>query len=349
MQDTVAQEIIKGLELNLTSSEVERFKRDTPINPQAYELFLRGVDLYQTNRFTSALKALEQSVEIDPNYGLAWAHLGRAYSANAAFQLGGQVDYKKALSCYKRALELNPEQIEAHIFMANLDTDTGKAAEAVPLLREVLKTNPNLAEAHWELGYAYRFGGMLKESIQEGERARQIDPEVKLYSSAFNTYVYAGEYEKLLKSLPARDVAFIVFYRGLGNYYLKNFSQASADLDRAYELSDELYTRVGKALSCGVAGQREKGLALLRDTRQMIEERGVQDAEGLYKVAQAYAVLGDKQSAVRMLRRSIEGGFFCYPYFTTDPLLDNIRGQAEYATLMEMARVRHEEFKRKLF
>jgi tetratricopeptide (TPR) repeat protein len=233
--------------------------------------------------------------------------------------------------------------------MANLNTDTGKAAQAVPLLREVLKTNPNLAEAHWELGYAYRFGGMLKESIEEGERARQIDAEVKLYSSAFNTYLYAAEYEKFLKSLPTRDVAFIVFYRGLGNYYLRNFPQASADLDRAYELSDELYTRVGKALSYAVAGQREKGLALLRDTRQMIEERGVQDAEGIYKVAQAYAVLGDKESAIRMLRRSIEGGFFCYPYFTTDPLLDNIRGQAEYAKLMEMARARHEEFKSKLF
>jgi hypothetical protein len=50
-----------------------------------------------------------------------------------------------------------------------------------------------------------------------------------------------------------------------------------------------------------------------------------------------------------VLRKSIEGGFFCYPYFTTDPLLKNLRGEQEYAGLMESARKRHEEFKRKFF
>jgi tetratricopeptide (TPR) repeat protein len=48
------------------------------------------------------------------------------------------------------------------------------------LLREALKTNPNQAEIHWELSYAYRFAGMLKESVAECERARQLDPSVKL-------------------------------------------------------------------------------------------------------------------------------------------------------------------------
>jgi DNA-binding winged helix-turn-helix (wHTH) protein len=34
--------------------------------------------------------------------------------------------------------------------------------------------------------------------------------------------------------------------------------------------------------------------------------------EAAYKIAQAYAVLGDKVSAIRLLRRSIESSFFCY-------------------------------------
>jgi hypothetical protein len=74
----------------------------------------------------------------------------------------------------------------------------------------------------------------------------------------------------------------------------------------------------------------------------------VADAEGVYKIAQAYAALNDRPAALRLLRRSIEDGFFCYPYFTNDPLLDNLRGQAEFADLMEIARRRHEGFKRKI-
>jgi len=38
-------------------------------------------------------------------------------------------------------------------------------------------------------------------------------------------------------------------------------------------------------------------------------------AESHYKVAQAYAVLGDKAAALRVLRKLVEGGFFRSPYF----------------------------------
>jgi hypothetical protein len=66
-------------------------------------------------------------------------------------------------------------------------------------------------------------------------------------------------------------------------------------------------------------------------------------------VAQAYAVLGDKASALRMLRRSVDGGFFCYPYFESDPLLKNLRTEGEFAKIMAQARERHEQFKARFF
>jgi len=69
---------------------------------------------------------------------------------------------------------------------------------------------------------------------------------------------------------------------------------------------------VGKALSCSIQHDNAAGMKLLQLTEAKIEERGVSDAEGIYKVAQAYAVLGDKASALHMLRRSI-GWFFLLP------------------------------------
>jgi len=75
----------------------------------------------------------------------------------------------------------------------------------------------------------------------------------------------------------------------------------------------------------------------------------VSDAELIYKVAQGYAVLGDKASSLHMLGHTIEGGFFCYPYFASDPLLANIRGEPEFQRLVGGARQRHERFKARFF
>jgi DNA-binding winged helix-turn-helix (wHTH) protein/TolB-like protein/Flp pilus assembly protein TadD len=351
VQDRVSQQIIKELQLSLSSTESERLERNAPQNANAYEFFLRGVNLYSANDFAQALNMLEKSVELDPNYDEAWAHLGRAYTANASFQFGGREHYLKAQTAYERALALNPDEIDARVFKANLLTDTGRVEQALPLLRDALATNPNIAEAHWELGYAYRFAGMLRESIEEGEQARRIDPEVKLTSSAFNSYLYDGQYEKFIKSLPEKEIAFIVFYRGLGHLYLRDEQRAKDYFKRAYELEPQpsLYIQAGRALSYAIEGKNLEGLELLRNTEKRILERGVGDAEGIYKVAQAYAVLGDRASALRLLKVSIDQGFFCHPYFINDPLLDSLRGEAGYSELIEKARVRHEEFKLKFF
>jgi TolB-like protein len=351
VQDEVARQIIQGLSLKLTAAEAERLRRDVPQDPLAYEYFLRGVDLYSMNDFRLAVKMLQKSVSLDPKYSHAWAHLGRSFTAKASLEFGGREDYRNAQAAYEQSLALDPEQIEGRIFLANFYTDTGRVEQSVPLLRAVLKSNPNYPEAHWELGYAYRFGGMLKESVTEGELARQLDPQVKLNNSAFNSYLYLGQYERFIQSLPAReDSAFILFYRGFGYYHLRDQRRATSDFDRAYDLQPWLLqAQIGKALGYGMTGQRREGIALLQETERKVEEQGVSDAEAIYKLAQAYAELGDRAAALRLLRRSITGGFFCYPYFVTDPLLNNLRREAEFTELLEKARQRHEEFKGKFF
>ncbi len=350
VQDRVAQQLIKGLELNLSPAEVANLKPDNPINSQAYEYYLRGVDLYSLNEFAAAIQLLEKSATMEPNYAPTWAHLGRAYTTNASLRFGGREDYGKAQAAYEKAIALNPALVEPRIYMANLLTDTGRVEQAVPLLRSALQTSPNNAEAHWELGYAYRFAGMLDQSVAECEKARQNNPQVKINSSALNSYLYLGEYAKFMQSLPINDSTYILFYHGFGSYYLNNYEQAARDFDRAFDLEPSLLPAdVGKALSDSIKHDNAAGLKLLRQTEDRIEALGVSDAEGIYKVAQAYAVLGDKVSALHMLRHSIGGGFFCYPYFVRDPLLQNLRNEPEFQTLLSQARERHEQFKTRVF
>jgi DNA-binding winged helix-turn-helix (wHTH) protein/TolB-like protein/tetratricopeptide (TPR) repeat protein len=351
VQDNVSQEIIRGLSLTLSPSEAERLKPGEAVDPLGYEYYLRGVDLYARGDFPIAIKMLEKSAEVAPQYALTWAYLGRAYTANASFQFGGKEQYRKAQAAFERALSLQPTQIEARIYMANLLTDTGRVEQAVPLLRQALNSNPNHAEIHWELGYAYRFAGMLRESVAECERARKVDPGVKLTSSALNAYLYLGEYDKFLQSLPpSEDSALITFYRGFARFYQGDVSDATADFDRAFELDKNLFqAEIGKALSDAASHKVAEGLTLLREAQRKIDERQVRDPEAIYKIAQAYLVLGDNVSALHVLRQSVEGGFFSYPYLTADPLLKDLRDEQEFPEILEVARKRHEAFKKTYF
>ena len=351
VQDDVAQQVIQKLQVSLSPSEAERIKADAPVNPLAYEYYLRGLDLYGQHSFPLAIKMLEKSTEIDPNYAPAWAYLGASYNSDAAFEFGGREQYRHAQAAYEKALAIRPNLLDAEIFLANLLVDTGRVEQAVPLLRNALKTNGNYAAAHWELGYAYRFAGMLNESVAECERARELDPLFTLKSngSVLNTYLYLGDYGKFLASLPADDSSFILFYRGFGEFHEKNFNQASKDFDRAYELDPTLYSEIGKALSDSIHHHRAEGLELLSELERQIGARGVGDPEATYKIAQAYAVLGDKTSASRALRTSVESGFFSYPYIDKDPLLNDLHGQAEFAQILNIARQRHEAFKNSFF
>jgi serine/threonine protein kinase/DNA-binding winged helix-turn-helix (wHTH) protein/tetratricopeptide (TPR) repeat protein len=350
VQDSVAQQIVQGLALNLSPVEADHLKPDQAVNPVAYEDYLRGVDLYGLNDFPAAIAKLEASAALDPNYALTWAHLGKAYTTQASLEFGGRARYAQAQQAYEKSLTLNPSLVEPKIYMANLFTDTGRVEQAVPLLREVLRADPNNAEAHWELGYAYRFAGFLPESVAEAEAARHLDPEVKINSSALNSYLYLGEYDRFLQSLPLSDSVYILFYRGLAEYYKKNSAQSSSLFDRAYSMNPNMLpAQVGKALSYSIEGEKATGLALLHQTGVSIQERGVSDAEGIYKLAQAFAVLGDKPDALHMLHHSIEQGFFCYGYFLSDPLLNPVRGEPEFAQLMEQARQRHAQFKSQFF
>jgi DNA-binding winged helix-turn-helix (wHTH) protein/TolB-like protein/tetratricopeptide (TPR) repeat protein len=347
LQGHVTRQVVDGLRLKLTDAEGKRLIRTPPVDPVAYEYFLRSRYLLSTNNNQRAIELLEKSVELDQNNALAWAYLARAYHINALQFSGDRGDLAKAAADYEQALALDPELSQARLMMAKLYTETGRVEEAAPLLVDLVKSNPNMAEARWELSYAYRYAGLLDESIEEGERALQIN--TRLESHQFNTYLYTGDYGKFIASLPVREDAYVVFYRGLAQYYLGNPAQAAAAFDRAYELNPaSVISQIGKALRLALAGKNREGLQILKSAEARITKAGAGDGEITYKFAQTYDALGDKESALKALDRSISQGFFCYPYFAADPLMKNVRSDPEYPSLLEKARLRQDAFKRQL-
>ncbi len=351
VQDRVAQQVLSALHISLSSEEREKWASDQPRDPLAYEFFLRGRDYYEASRHTHGIEYFEKSVAIDPRFAQAWMFLGSAYALTASLRLGGRTQYEKARAAYEKAIALDPANPRPRAQMAELLIENNRVEEAVDVLRALLQQHPRDPHTVWGLAYAYRYAGMLEQSVVAGERAGAISPFFLTGGNIVLTYLYQGDYEKFLRSYTADDrSAYQVFYVGFGRYHLKQHEAAARDFDRAYELDPSLLqARVGKALSYAIKGQRALGIQLLEATEREVDAREVGDAEGLYKLAQAYAVLHGTAAALRALRRSIEGGFFCYPYFRTDPLLENIRREKEYASLLEQARQRHDRFKQRFF
>jgi DNA-binding winged helix-turn-helix (wHTH) protein/TolB-like protein/tetratricopeptide (TPR) repeat protein len=346
VQDRVAASVIHSMGLALQPQEVDRLKRGLPTNPEAYEYYLRGRERSLQSDFQGAEKLMESSVSLEPGNARAWADLANNSLGYARVQGGGQFYADKGWEAFQRAVALDPDNPLIVDLMAFQMIENNKVDEAVSVLRKSLQHNANDSWAHWHLSEAYRYGGALNESVKEGELARALNPVVG-ENLLLNTYLYVGQYEKFLGSLPAsEDNARTSFYRGIAYCYLKRTSRAVAEFNHAFALDPSLlHSQIGEALASALTGRQPQGLEIMRK----IEGINTQDGEMIYKMAQAYAQLGDSKSSLRLLRRSIELNFYPYPYFRQDPLLEPLHKEAEYSGLIELARQRHEAFLQRFF
>jgi len=347
VQERVANDVVRGLSLNLSGTETAQLRGYVP-HPTAYEYDLRGITISKTSDYRTALGMYEKAIEIDPNFDLAWTHVAEVCYFYANDKVTGPEFREKGERALDRALALEPDQIEARLARAFQMVDNeGRIEEAIPNLRGIIETNDNNAFAHWFLSQAYRYGGMLEESIAEGDRALQIDPDV-MRDTSFNSLLYVGQYDRFLSSMALKpEGARTNFYRGLGYLYLGDREQAAKEFERAYAL-DSTYPHaiIGKAINASLINRSSDGERLLREFER---DNQLTDGEMLYKVAQGYAALGNKPDALRLLRKAVGQNFFCYPYFAGDPLLNSVRGEPEFSAFLESARKRHESFKQSFF
>lgn len=354
LQDRISEEIVKNLRLRLSPVEVERMKRDVPRSSLAYEYYLRALSLGESSvdRVKLAIELLEQAVAYDPHYAPAWMELGIRYNTLGISGSGGKLFYEKSNAALRRALDLNSDLPRAHLQLAQNYTELGRVEDAVVQLRKLLAINPNSPELHLGMAYALRYAGMLEESLREAEKIEHIDPKYwrNQPRAVVNTYLYLGRYERFLESIPPVETAYTLFYRGFGYYHLGDRTRARENFRRAAQIDPEdVFSQLSQAMGFVLSRERERGLRLLRSIEARRTEQDVPDGEVTYKIAQIYALLGDQAAAVRTLQGAIEQGFFASPYMERDPLLQTLRGHPDFQRVWDIARKRHEEFKRRFF
>jgi Flp pilus assembly protein TadD len=132
-----------------------------------------GRTKYNENRFAEAISAFQQSLKLDPNnvkaednLGLAYAGLGRADDAIAA--------YHSAMESQKDATAKNPGPF---IDLADLLLDQNRSPEAISYLQEAIQITPQDPKAHELLGKAYARLDRLPEAQAELEKAADVAPQ----------------------------------------------------------------------------------------------------------------------------------------------------------------------------
>lgn len=135
------------------------------------DLLDKGIGFYQKGfeqNYQKAAALFGQAFEQDPTYSQAAFYLGLTY--NALF------DEQRAQQYYQKAIEIDPDYLEARANYAGMLLDIGDVDEAVRQINAVLTRDPNHAVALTMLAQAYRFKELYAQSIEAARKAIQLTP-----------------------------------------------------------------------------------------------------------------------------------------------------------------------------
>jgi tetratricopeptide (TPR) repeat protein len=164
----------------LKGTEIADIERRETASVDAYESYARGMmNLRQATRdsIDRAIAAFQDATKHDPQYARAWAALGAAYGLKANF-LSIPEMLTEAVETTRRALSIDPELADAHLWLGASLLALGRVDEAVAEIREALRLDPENGQAYQSLARAYWVGkGDFASAIPMFERAIELNPE----------------------------------------------------------------------------------------------------------------------------------------------------------------------------
>jgi tetratricopeptide (TPR) repeat protein len=195
-------------------------------------LYSRGLLLLdQKDDPQAALGDFSLLVSIDPNDKTYQLDLARAYQGI------GNTD--AAFAATSKALELDPEYVQAYRIRGDLYSIQGHVTEAIADYSKAIEINPDYDLAFKLRGELYRKLERNEAAVADFTRAIEIDPE---YGEAILSRAYAlmslGQYESAVEELTRAlelypDHSWAIFARGRSYRHLQRYDLAILDLAKA--------------------------------------------------------------------------------------------------------------------
>jgi TolB-like protein/Flp pilus assembly protein TadD len=333
-QGEVAQTIADEISIKVTPQEQARLAQKHTVDPEAQDLFLRGLLLRQADDCKGAIDFFNRAIGRDPAYAEDHSALASCYG-----MLGesGRLPYKEAFTRQKaealRAIELDNSLSEAHAELANsamtLDWDWPTAAAE---FHRALELNPSSATSHQKYAFYLVRTGHVREALAEVERSVELDP---ISDSTFHAegfiYFFSRQYDQALAiartvrdlKIDLRDWNFL-----LGDIYAEKHMYPES-IAAFLKSGDGPYTLGHLGNVYARAGQTDKARKIIEQMQLSLATDGV----GRYEIALIYAGLGEKNEAFKWLEEAYRYHDVGLVYLKVDPCLDPLRSDPRFGDL----------------
>jgi tetratricopeptide (TPR) repeat protein len=253
-------------------------------------------------KLKDARTAYERALFIAPKEPLVYRGLGELYLHEKQFE--------KAKQTFLKGLNVNPASLELLLSLGNLLVMMDDAPLAVKYLKKAVELAPNDAEAHYLLGEAYERNRHLNAALKENLIALRLNPSlteaygrVGLYNIKLTRYKEARTYlQKAIELNPHESH----YYWAMGDAYFFDVTEPKR-YDKAIELYQKALSlnpnNTNALFSIGMAlsrrGRKEdlrRAIPYLERFAQIIPE-GPEEIQPYYLLSEAYRRLGDQKQA----------------------------------------------------
>lgn len=342
LQRDLAKAVAAEIRVELTPAQQTRLAGAHATAPEAHEAYLRGLyfwNKYSEHGMREAMAYFEQAISLDPSYAEAYARLGSCYGILgnlSAIPPSESMRSNKAAAL--KALEIDDAVSEAHEQLGFptmfYDHDWQRAEKE---FRRALELNPNNANAHRGLAQYFVSNGRFEDALAEIERARELDPVSLGINSDKGWYLHFARkpdeaISQLRKTLEL-DPNFALAHFALGNAYeLKgDFDQAIAEYQTNIALSEPLSSRIASlGHAYAMAGRRNEARQILKRLKELSSRSYVSP----YDTALIYVALGERDTALAWLEKSYDDHFWMMAFLKVDPRLDPLRSDPRFQDLL---------------
>ena len=345
LQSEVAQAIASEIKAKVTPEEQTRLTKAHQVDPQSYELYLKGRYFWNKRTPDALRKSLEyfqSAADKDPTNGLALAGLADTYAILGSAGEYGVMSPKEAMpkaeAAAKQALQLDSTLAEAHVTLGYLgfifDWDWQDAERE---FQQAIKLNPSYAHAHHWYAYFLAYTGRPSDAISEIRKAETLDPLSLIISTDVGEILnflrqYDPAIEQLKKAIEM-DPNFAAAHFTLAHSYVakKTYPEAISEMKWAIELAgDEPTWNEYLAYVYALANHRNEAIEILNKLNEQSKHRFIPASNMVY----AYMALGDTNRAFYFLEKAYSGRETIMSSLAGDPELDPLRSDPRFQDLV---------------
>jgi TolB-like protein len=342
LQSEVAQAIAREIRITLTPLERADLAQTRPVDPEAYEAYLKG--RYHWNRrsrdgLPKAVRHFQEAIDKDPRFAAAYAGLADSLSALGLFGFVSPSEgFAKAKDFALQAIELEPGLAEAHASAAWVaiwyEFDFRKAERE---FERAIELNPRYATAHGWFGWYLGLMSRYEEAYTECQRALRLEPLSTAMQYAFGCVCWmARRYDQAIEQLEKAldlDPNFAWLHMFLGLSYEGKLMHQSAitEMEKTVGLAaGSTLALLALSQAYAAAGKREEAQRILDEVEELSKRQYVTP----YFRARIYAALDEPEQVLNWLEIGYRERSSPMAFLKVDPNFDRLRSEPRFQDLL---------------